>query len=166
MPTLHHGSLSRSFSRIGIVQALSFGFILGLLTALLPSAAGASDTGRLKIVFEFSNGQSTAFDAFVANVEGLQKNSGTLADITVVATSLGVELLQNGEDSLQERLTKLADHGVDFVVCQAGLEAAGVAPTDLLVFARIVRSGAEEVGRLETQGWARVRDGESYVSHL
>lgn len=164
MATFYLNPLSRSLSRIG--QVCSFGLFLAFLGALLPVAASASDSGRLRIVFEFSNGQETAFDAFVANVEGLQENSGTLADITVVAISQGVGLLKSGEGSLQERLSKLADRGVDFVVCQKGLEAAGIESTDLLVFARIVRSGAEEVERLETQGWARVADGESYVSHL
>ncbi|MEX2381655.1 MAG: hypothetical protein WD490_04675, partial [Opitutales bacterium] len=59
-----------------------------------------------------------------------------------------------------------ADRGVDFVACQTGLNEARMTPSDLLGFARTVRSGRDEVERLETQGWARVRDGESYVSHL
>lgn len=133
---------------------------------LAPLNAEDADSGRLKIVFELTNGQETALDAFVSDVEGLRKHSGSLAAITVIASSEGVALLRAGEDKLQQRLAKLADQGVDFVVCETSLEAANLTDGDLLGFARLVKTGNKEVERLEAQGWARVRDGDSYVSHL
>lgn len=164
-PNLSSSALSGSF-RVGLSWLLRLGLAVTIFATLIPIASADPEVRRVKVVFEMTNGHEGVFDSFVANVEGLQKHSGSLADITVVASSQGVELFRTGDEGLQQRLAKLADRGVDFVVCQSGLEQAGITAPDLLGFARIVRSGSDEVERLENQGWARVRDGESYVSHL
>lgn len=136
--------------------------IVFLATAL--AETGDSRNERLKIAFELTSDSS--FDSFVSNVEGVKENFEDLAEITVVATSAGVELFRESDNSLHPRLAKLADQGVDFVVGSDGLEEREMTTGDLLGFARTVRSGRDEIEQLTTRGWARVPDGETYVSHL
>lgn len=139
------------------------GILIGVLLASTPAFAADSEQRRLRIAFEISS--DSAFAAFVANVEGLQKNFGELADISVIACSRGAGLLRAG-NPLEARLAKLADQGVDFVVGSEGLAEVEMSPSDLVPFARTVRSGYQEIKQLQEQGWAWVGDGESYVSHL
>lgn len=169
MATFNH-SASRRVPKPGTLRRLVVqGLGLCLLTGFTPiGAANAPETreNRLKIVFEMASDPDIASEKFVSNVEGLQKDFSNLANISVVASSQGVAMLQAKDNSLESRLAKLADLGVDFMVCSQGLEELEMEVSDLLSFARTVRSGSKEIERLKEQGWACVRDGESYVSHF
>lgn len=147
---------------------LGLALIVGSLYAprQLHAADNPGSERRLKIVFEINSGTDVAFEIFLANMEGLQKNFSDLADIAVVATSEGTGLLRTGNNPFESRLAKLADRGIDFMVCRAGLQELEVEPAELLGFARTVRSGGDEVEKLKEQGWAHVGDGETYVSHF
>lgn len=166
MSTPDFPPFARSRHWIGLAKDL---FLLGVIGVAFSTCAPVNANeapARLKIVFEMTLESSEAFGALVTDLEGLQKNFGEVTDITVVASSEGVKLYKIAGNVLQPRLAKLADRGVDFIACEQGLEEAAMETSDLLAFVRTVRSGREEVDQLEKQGWARVRSGESYVSHL
>lgn len=140
---------------------------LFLVTTEKVVAANAQlQEGRLKIVFEVTSGPDMGYEIFMNNIEGLQRNFSTLADIAVVASSHGVDLLRDSDNPLRSRLARLADQGVDFMVCRETLNEFDLEASDIISFARTVPSGNKEIENLKKHGWACVRDGESYVSHL
>lgn len=131
-----------------------------------PTASTDSDNRSLKIVFEATIGNHDAAEALITRIESAHKNFRDQAEIAVVAYWDGVRMMRDADNPLDERLAHLADGGIDFIVCQQSMKDAEMPGSDVVAFARTVRSGSEEARRLEKQGWARVRDGESYVSPL
>lgn len=131
-----------------------------------PSAGTDPDNRNLKIVFEATVGNQDAADALITRVERTHDNFRDQAEITVIAYWDGVRMMRAMGNPLDERLAQLADGGIEFMVCQQSLKDAEMPDSDVVAFARTVKSGSEEARRLEKQGWARVRDGESYVSAL
>lgn len=142
--------------------------IIAMFFLLWPdeSAGNDAESRTLKIAFEATTGSAPASEALIARIEGAEKTFRDSAEIVVVAYWDGVRMFREEDNALEERLAKLADNGVDFIVCQQSLTDAEMSQSDLLAFTRTVRSGSEEARRLEKQGWARVPDGDSYVSPL
>lgn len=167
MPTTNLKLLASHPAAIRFLKNL---FWLSLVLTLFPTFAPAADRPgpepRLKIVFEIHSGTDFAFEGFLAKMEGHQRTFAHLAEIAVVATADGVGLLREGNPKLNARLATLADHGIDFIACSQALEGLEMDRADLLLFARIVRSGPRELEKLKEQGWALVADGEDYVSNL
>jgi len=142
--------------------------IIAMFALLWPEAtSGVDGDGRnLRIVFEATNGSDEATEALLTRIESTQRNLREHANISVVAYWDAVRALRSDENPFRVRLAKLADEGIDFIVCQQSLRDAEMKNGDLLPFTRTVRSGSEEARNRESQGWARVRDGESYVNPL
>jgi intracellular sulfur oxidation DsrE/DsrF family protein len=141
--------------------------IVALFFVLWPEPAAGTDSGNsLRIVFEATNGSPEAADVLIGRIESAQRNFHGQAEIAIIAYWDGVRMLRATENPFAQRLTRLADAGVDIIVGQQSMKDAEMPESDLLPFARTVRSGAEEARRMEKQGWARVRDGETYVSPL
>ena len=136
-----------------------------LCFTFLPVSAQKGES-RLRILFELSSGNKDSIDDLAKNVEGLRKNAENLADITVFACGNGVLLFHSEQEENAKNLAKMADKGVDFAVCRESLESAGMNESDLVSFARTVKECSKTIEKLEKQGWARIREGESYVSHL
>ena len=142
--------------------------IIGMFVLLWPEQAGGTDplAQNLRIVFEATNGTAEAAEMLLDRIESAQKNFRDQAEISVVAYWDGVRMLRASANPLADRLANLADSGVDIIVCEQSMTDAEMPTSDLLPFARTVKSGSEEARRMEKQGWARVRDGDSYVSPL
>jgi intracellular sulfur oxidation DsrE/DsrF family protein len=142
--------------------------IVALFVLLWPDPASGTDapTGQPRVVFEATHGGSDAADQLLARVEHVRRNLGDHAEIALVAYWDGARTVCEQDNRFGKRLARLADAGVDIVVCQQSLRDAEIATSNLLPFVRTVRSGAEEARRLEREGWARVRDGEAYVNPL
>jgi uncharacterized protein len=141
--------------------------IIALFTLFWPEQSGSTEPGgNLRIVFEATSGTPDAAETLLGRVESAHHNFGERAEISVIAYWDGIRMLRGEGNPLSDRLAKLADGGIDIIACQQSLKDAEMPSAELVPFARTVRSGAEEARRMEKQGWARVRDGESYVSPL
>lgn len=142
--------------------------IIAMFTLLWPAQGGGDNSAakNLRIVFEATSGSSTTAETLLERVESAQKNFGAQGEITVIGYWDGVRMFRLADNPLAARLESLADSGVDFIVGEQSMKDSEMPSSDLLPFARTVKSGAEEARRMEKQGWARVRDGDSYVSPL
>ncbi len=142
--------------------------IIAMFVLLWPEQAdGPSPLAQnLRIVFEATSGTPETAESLLTRIENAQKNFGSQADISVVAYWDGVRMFRAPGNPLADRLASAADNGLDIIVCEQSMADAEIRSSDLLPFVRTVKSGSEEARQMEKQGWARVRDGDSYVNPL
>ena len=97
--------------------------------------------------------QKTAL-AIVGNL--LDDDSVDLDDVAVVAQSSGIEPVTTGGDGSDE-VESLVERGVSFRACGNTLELKDVAESDLVDGVETVPSGAGELTRLQSDGYAYIR---------
>ncbi len=97
--------------------------------------------------------------AVLNNVENLRKSLGDGTEIEVVAHSKGLGLLVAKDNSLADRIKKLADQGVVFAACENTMQKKNVTKDQLLPPATTTDSGVAEVVRKQEAGWSYIKSG-------
>ncbi len=136
----------RTFIRMGNAG------LLALLAGGVAAGALAAPSAPIKVVYHMVDGVDQA-------VRGLGNIRNHLREapetkIVVVAHGDGINFLLEGArdrngKSFEAQVAALASQGVDFRVCGNTLTAREIAPTRLLLEAKVVQAGVVEVAKLQ-----------------
>ena len=127
------------------------------------SAAATATTATeapVKVVYDVSEGLDQASRA-LANVRN-ELRAEPNSKIVVVTHGEGIKFLLDGAVDSRNRqfeaiVSALASQGVEFRVCNNTLSAYGIAPSKVILEAKVVPSGVAEVARLQA------REGYAYI---
>ncbi len=148
--------MRRAFIKASAVLAA-----IGLSARAAAQAAPAGKGGRVKVVYQLSEGIDQAVRA-MANLRN-HLNAAPDTKIVVVAFGYGVDFLVEGAkdsrgNSFEAPVGALAASGVEFRVCRNTLTARKIAESGLLMEAKVVPAGVVEVARLQfDEGYAYIK---------
>ncbi|CAN5588135.1 DsrE family protein [soil metagenome] len=112
-----------------------------------------------RIVFEVTMAGTEQWTAVLNNVENLRQSLGDGTEIEVVAHSKGLGMLVAKDNSLADRIQKLADEGIVFAACENTMRKKNVRKDQLLPSATTTDSGVAEVVRKQEAGWSYLKSG-------
>jgi intracellular sulfur oxidation DsrE/DsrF family protein len=112
-----------------------------------------------RIVFEVTMEGPEQWTAVLNNVENVRTALGAETEIEVIAHGKGLGMLAVKNNTLTDRMKKLADDGVVFAACENTMKKKNVSKDDLLPLATTVDSGVAEVVRKQEAGWSYVKSG-------
>lgn len=126
-----------------------------------PAPAGATGRGRVKVVYQLSEGIDQATRA----MGNLRNHLAGAPDskIVVVAFGYGVDFLVEGAkdprgNTFEAAVGALASSGVEFRVCRNTLNARRISEQSLLLDAKVVQAGVVEIARLQfDEGYAYIK---------
>ena len=111
----------------------------------------------MQTVFHLITGDSDERKTALTIVENLTEDESVdVDDVAVVAQSNGIEPLTEGGEGA-EQVRSLLDSGVSFKACGNTLETKDLSEGDLVEGVETVPSGAGELTRLESDGYAYIR---------
>ncbi|MNT33066.1 DsrE/DsrF-like family protein [compost metagenome] len=126
-----------------------------------PAPAGAGKGGRVKVVYQLSEGIDQAVRAMGNLRNHLNGAPGT--KIVVVAFGYGIDFLVEGAkdargNTFDGPVGALASAGVEFRVCRNTLTARKIPESSLLMEAKVVPAGVVEIARLQAEeGYAYIK---------
>ncbi len=112
-----------------------------------------------RTVFEVTMEGTEQWTAVLNNVENLRKSLGNGTEIEVVTHSKGLGMLVAKDNSLADRIKKLADEGVVFAACENTMRKKNVTKDQLLPSATTTDSGVAELVRKQEAGWSYIKSG-------
>ncbi|MEN7529816.1 MULTISPECIES: DsrE family protein [unclassified Cupriavidus] len=126
-----------------------------------PAPASSGSKGRVKVVYQLSEGNDQAVRA-MANLRN-HLNGAPDTKIVVVAFGFGVDFLVEGAkdargNTFEAPVAALSSSGVEFRVCRNTLTARRISEQNLLMDAKVVQAGVVEVARLQfEEGYAYIK---------
>ncbi len=112
-----------------------------------------------RIVFEVTMEGPEQWTAVLNNVENVRAALSAESEIEVVAHGKGLGMLVATDNTLAERMKKLADAGVVFAACENTMKKRNVSKEQLVPFAKTTDSGVAEVIRKQEAGWSYIKSG-------
>ncbi len=112
-----------------------------------------------KIVFEVTMEGPEQWTAVLNNVENVRAALGPAAEVEIVAHGKGLGMLVATDNTLADRMKKLADAGVVFAACENTMKKKHVTKDQLVPFAKTTDSGVAEVIRKQEAGWSYIKSG-------
>ncbi|WP_458187770.1 DsrE family protein [Haladaptatus sp. NG-WS-4] len=111
----------------------------------------------MSTVFHYSSGKGHQEHA-VANVANLLNDDTTdVEPVALVANGQGIRLVVKGESIVADRVTSLAEQGIEFKACQNSMEAFNFSTEDLLAGVETVPAGVGELTKLQADGYAYIK---------
>ncbi|MDQ0142760.1 DsrE family protein [Cupriavidus necator] len=126
-----------------------------------PAARAAGKGGRVKVVYQLSEGVDQAVRA-MGNLRN-HLNGAPDTKIVVVAFGYGIDFLVEGAkdargNTFDGPVGALAAAGVEFRVCRNTLTARKISESSLLMEAKVVPAGVVEIARLQAEeGYAYIK---------
>ncbi len=144
-----------------------------LLCLCLPTVAAAQDDGGAdelifpgdepahKIVYQFNKADEAYQKAVLFSVGAMLRKYGDNIRIVVVAIGPGIHILAKQPkrpvpEEIRQRVSSLAQYGVEFHACGNTMKALKWTDDDLLPFAQRVEVGAAALMELQEQGYAYI----------
>ncbi len=144
------------------MNSLTKTIITAALSALALTTTNAQTESAAKthrIVFEVTMEGTEQWTGVLNNVENARKSLGDSTEIEVVAHSKGLGMLVAKDNSLADRIKKLANEGVVFAACENTMKKKNVTKDQLLPSATTTDSGVAEVVRKQEAGWSYLKSG-------
>ncbi len=134
--------------------------IVAALSALALTTMNAQTESKThRVVFEATMEGTEQWTSVLNNVENLKKALGAATEIEVVAHGKALGMLVAKDNSLADRIKKLADEGVVFAACENTMKKKNVTKDQLLPSATTTDSGVAEVVRKQAAGWSYIKSG-------
>jgi len=119
------------------------------------------DPADHKLVYQFNKSDPDYHNAVLFSVGAMLRQWGDNIDLVVVGIGPGIHiLLQHPQrpvtDEIRERVTSLAQYGVEFHACGNTLSALGLSQQDVHAFVKVVEVGASDLMELQEQGYAYI----------
>ncbi len=141
---------------------------LALLAAPLLAGAGVRETplaepqpsmdAPRRIIAALAEADPARANAVFSNLINIQGFYGQdLVRIMLVAYGPGVHHLVAAESQLRERVASLQAYEIEFVACNATLQALGLPPEAVLPGVVVVQNGLPEIVERQLQGWVHIR---------
>lgn len=152
-------------------QLLAQGLLAGTGLLLFSGAMhGAEDAGELrfpgdpvdhKVVYQFNKGDEDYHNSVLFSVGAMLRKYQDNIHIVVVAIGPGIHILAKNPERPVSKMTKqrvssLAQYGIEFHACGNTMKALGWDEKDILPFAKIVEVGAADLMELQEQDYAYI----------
>jgi intracellular sulfur oxidation DsrE/DsrF family protein len=124
--------------------------------------AVGSGTGdrRHRVVVDVSADGPERWEGIIRNIENVRAALGeTNVDVEVVVYGKALPLLLKTNAAQEEKLRTLSMGGVRFAACENTMKQRKVTHDNLFPFVHTVDSGAAELIRKQTDGWAYLKPG-------
>lgn len=114
-----------------------------------------------KIVYQFNKADPGYHEHVLFSVGAVLRKYGDDVKIVVVAFAEGIHILGKKpgrpvSDEVKQRVSSLAQYGVEFHACGNTMKSLGWTEDDLLPFAQYVEVGAADLMELQEQGYAYI----------
>lgn len=137
-------------------------------TAVVRQARAAADDLQFpgegaahKIAFQFNKADLGYQDHVIFSVGEIVRKYGDNAKVVVVAFAEGIHILakrplREVKQEIRERVSSLAQYGVEFHACRNTMNSLGWTDKDMVPFAKIVDVGAADLMELQEKGYAYI----------
>lgn len=127
------------------------------ILALLPLAATAQDTKKMRVVVQVSEADPARWNLVLNNVRNLQQDLGAAnVTIEVVAYGPGIGILKLDAVS-NSRVSDAIKDGVNVAACENTMRNQKLVHADMHPGVSYVPSGVVEIVRRQQEGWAYLR---------
>jgi len=114
-----------------------------------------------KVVYQFNRSELGYHDHVIFSVGAVLRKYGDDVKIVVVAFAEGIHILakkpgREVKEEIRQRVSSLAQYGVEFHACGNTLRSLGWTADDLLPFAKVVEVGAADLMELQEQGYSYI----------
>ncbi len=114
-----------------------------------------------KIVYQFNKADEAYQKAVLFSVGAMLRKYGDNIRIVVVAIGPGIHILAKNPkrpvpEEIRQRVSSLAQYGVEFHACGNTMKSLHWTEKDLLPFAKRVEVGAADLMELQEQGYAYI----------
>ncbi|GAB4299041.1 MAG: DsrE family protein [Thiohalomonadaceae bacterium] len=114
-----------------------------------------------KIVYQFNKADLGYQDHVIFSIGAVLRKYGDDVKIVVVAFAEGIHILgkkpgREVKEEIRQRVSSLAQYGVEFHACGNTMKSLGWTEADLLPFAKYVEVGAADLMELQEQGYAYI----------
>ncbi len=113
------------------------------------------------VVYQFNKADLGYQDHVIFSVGEMLRKYGDNVKIVVVAYAEGIHILgkkpgREVKEEIRQRISSLAQYGVEFHACGNTMKSLDWKQDDLLPFAKIVEVGAADLMELQEQGYAYI----------
>ncbi|MEN8169014.1 MAG: DsrE family protein [Pseudomonadota bacterium] len=113
------------------------------------------------VVYQFNKADLGYQDHVIFSVGAMLRKYGDNVKIVVVAYAEGIHILANRpgrevKEEIRQRVSSLAQYGIEFHACGNTMKSLGWTEEDLLPFAKVVEVGAADLMELQEQGYAYI----------
>jgi len=114
-----------------------------------------------KVVYQFNAADEATQKAILFSVGAMLRKWGDNISIVVVGIGPGLHILAKNpgrpvSEETRQRVSSLAQYGVEFHACGNTMKALKWTEEDMLPFAKIVEVGASDLMELQEQGYAYI----------
>lgn len=114
-----------------------------------------------KVVYQFNKAEPEYHNAVLFSVGAMLRKYGDDIKIVVTAIGPGIHILAKTpgrpvSDEVKQRVSSLAQYGVEFHACGNTMKSLGWTEDALLPFANYVEVGAADLMELQEQGYAYI----------
>ncbi len=114
-----------------------------------------------KVVYQFNTADEATQKAILFSVGAMVRKWGDNISIVVVGIGPGLHILAKNpgrpvSEETRQRVSSLAQYGVEFHACGNTMKALKWTEKDMLPFAKIVDVGASDLMELQEQGYAYI----------
>jgi len=114
-----------------------------------------------KVVYQFNKADLAYQKAVLFSVGAMLRKWGDNISIVVVGIGPGLHVLVKNpsrpvEQEIRERVSSLAQYGVEFHACGNTMKSLKLEAKDMLPFAKIVEVGASDLMELQEDGYAYI----------
>jgi intracellular sulfur oxidation DsrE/DsrF family protein len=113
------------------------------------------------IVYQFNKADLGYQDHVIFSIGAVLRKYGDNVKIVVVAFAEGIHILANKpgrevKEEIRQRVSSLAQYGVEFHACGNTMKSLQWSEKDLLPFAQVVDVGAADLMELQEQGYSYI----------
>ncbi len=119
------------------------------------------DPPEHKIVFQFNKADEDYQNHVLFSVGAVLRKYGDNVKIVVVSFAQGIHILAKNplrpvSEEIRQRVSSLAQYGVEFHACGNTMKSLSWTEEDLVPFAKVVEVGAADLMELQEEGFAYV----------
>lgn len=119
------------------------------------------DPAEHRVVYQFNKSDWDYHSAVLFSVGAMLRKYGDNIDIVVTCFGPGIHILgkipeRPVSEETQQRVSSLAQYGVEFHACGNTMKSLGWTEEDLVPFAKVVEVGASDLLELQEQGYAYI----------
>lgn len=119
------------------------------------------DPADHKVVYQFNKGDEDYHKAVLFSVGAMLRKYGDNIHIVVVGIGPGIHVLGKNPERpvsklIKQRVSSLAQYGVEFHACGNTMKSLSWSEKDVLPFAKVVEVGAADLMELQEQGYSYI----------
>ncbi len=114
-----------------------------------------------RVVYQFNKADTDYMEHVLFSVGAMLRQYGDNIEIVVTAIGPGIHILGKRPERpvpklIQQRVSSLAQYGVQFHACGNTMKSLGWEEEDILPFATVIEVGAADLMELQEQGYAYI----------